>query len=78
MAAAKDLRSLNLDRSRMRMTEEEREVAAAFFREDVLRTQDFVGVDLSHWLRDAAASSVRKGRNGETEPTSRAARAAAP
>jgi hypothetical protein len=58
VAAAKDLRSLNLDRSRMRMTEEEREVAAAFFRDDLLRTQDLIGIDLSRWLRprDAAAA----------------------
>ena len=78
VAAAKDLRSLNLDRRKMRMTEEEREVASAFFRDDVLKTQDLVGIDLSRWLRDAEASGVRKGRSGETEPTSRAARAAAP
>ena len=37
--AAKDLRSSNLDKSKMRMTEEERARAAAYFREDVLKTQ---------------------------------------
>ena len=48
--AAKDLRGRNLDKSRMTMTEEERAAAGACFRDDVLRTQDLVGVDLSRWL----------------------------
>jgi GH25 family lysozyme M1 (1,4-beta-N-acetylmuramidase) len=42
----------------MKMTEEERQVASAFFRDDILRTQDLVGIDLSRWLepRDAKAA----------------------
>ena len=40
------------------MTEEERARAAAYFREDVLKTEDLIGIDLSHWLepRDAEAA----------------------
>ena len=49
--AAKDLRSRNLDRSRMRMTAEERAAARAFFREDLLRTEELIGIDLSRWLK---------------------------
>jgi hypothetical protein len=33
------------------MTPDERAAAAAFFRDDVLRTQDLIGRDLSAWLR---------------------------
>ena len=53
--AAKDVRSFNLDKSRMQMTPEEREVAYDFFKEDILRTQDLVGMDLSRWLRPEVA-----------------------
>ena len=65
--AAKDLRSRNLDKSKMRMTEEERARAAAYFREDVLRTQDLIGVDLSRWLepgdaRPAGGGAMATGR----------------
>jgi Sulfotransferase family len=55
---AKDVRSLNLDRRRMRMTEEEREVASAFFRDDILKTQDLIGIDLSRWLRPRHAEAA--------------------
>jgi hypothetical protein len=48
---AKDLRSLNLDKAKMVLTEEERAVAYAFYRDDILRTQDLIGMDLSRWLR---------------------------
>ncbi len=56
--AAKDLRSRNLDKSRMTMTEEERAAAAACFRDDVLKTQDLVGIDLSRWLRPRDAEAA--------------------
>jgi hypothetical protein len=56
---AKDLRSLNLDKTRMRMTEEERAVAYAFFEEDILRTQDLLDLDLSRWLLRPAARAAR-------------------
>jgi hypothetical protein len=56
--AAKDLRSLNLDKSKMQMTEEERAGAYAFFRDDILRTQDLAGVDLSRWLRPDDAKAA--------------------
>lgn len=49
--AAKDLRSRNLDRSKMRLSPEERERAAAYFRDDILRTQEITGLDLSRWLK---------------------------
>jgi hypothetical protein len=58
VSAAKDLRSFNLDKSKMQMTEEEREVASAFFRDDVLKTQDLVGIDLSRWLRPDDAKAA--------------------
>ena len=35
----------------MVLTEEERAVAYAFYRDDILRTQDLIGLDLSRWLR---------------------------
>jgi hypothetical protein len=56
--AAKDLRSLNLDKSKMQMTEAERAGAYDFFRDDILKTQDLIGMDLSRWLRpdDARAA----------------------
>jgi hypothetical protein len=62
--AAKDLRSRNLDKSKMQLSEEERERAAAYFRDDILKTQDLIGIDLSHWLepgppRPATAEAVR-------------------
>jgi hypothetical protein len=56
--AAKDLRSLNLDKTKMQMTEEERAVAYAFFRDDILRTQDLIGMDLSRWLRPEDAKAA--------------------
>lgn len=58
VAAAKDMRSFNLDKRKMRMTEEEREGAAAFFREDILKTQELIGMDLSRWLGPAAAKAA--------------------
>jgi hypothetical protein len=47
----KSMRNRNLVRDRMVMTEKERATAYAFFEEDILRTQDLVGIDLSHWLQ---------------------------
>jgi hypothetical protein len=32
------------------MSEADRRLARDFFREDILRTQDLIGRDLSHWL----------------------------
>jgi hypothetical protein len=56
--AAKDLRSLNLDKKKMQLTEEERAAAYAFFRDDILRTQDLVGIDLSRWLKPGDAKAA--------------------
>jgi hypothetical protein len=54
---AKDIRSLNLDKDRMRITEEEEAVAFAFYKDDILRTQDLLDIDLSRWMqRDQAAA----------------------
>lgn len=33
------------------MTAEERAAARAFFRDDPLRTEELIGIDLSHWLK---------------------------
>ena len=49
LARARDLRARNL--KRQGMTPDERRLAAAFFRDDVLRTQELIGRDLSAWLR---------------------------
>ena len=49
VARARDLRARNLQRQGM--TPDERRIAADFFREDVLRTQELIGRDLSAWLR---------------------------
>jgi hypothetical protein len=54
---AKNLRSLNLDKNRMSLSAEEKAVAAAFFRDDVLKTQELTGVDLSRWLRNEAQAA---------------------
>lgn len=53
--AGKDIRSTNLKKHVM--TEEERAKAAPVFEEDLLRTQDLIGMDLSRWLRAAAPAS---------------------
>ena len=37
-----------------RLTPEEREEAARIFRDDILRTQDLIGRDLSRWLAPAS------------------------
>jgi hypothetical protein len=42
------IRSENLEKRRM--TPAERAAAVAIFREDILRTQDLIGRDLSAWL----------------------------
>jgi hypothetical protein len=55
---AKDLRSLNLDKTKMRMTDEERAGAYAFYEEDILRTQDLLDMDLSRWLRPEQAAAA--------------------
>jgi sulfotransferase family protein len=49
VARARGLRARNL--RKQGMTPDERRAAAAFFRDDVLRTQDLIGRDLSAWLR---------------------------
>ena len=49
VARARDLRARNL--RKQEMTQEERQIAAAFFREDIQRTQDLIGRDLSAWFR---------------------------
>ena len=49
VARGRDLRSRNLAKQTMRA--EERRAAATLFREDILRTQDLIGRDLSAWLR---------------------------
>ena len=48
VARGRDLRSRNLPKQAM--SPAERRAAAALFREDVLRTQDLIGRDLSAWL----------------------------
>jgi hypothetical protein len=50
----KALRSRNL--ARQPLGAADRAAAAGYFREDILRTQELIGRDLSHWLdgRDAA------------------------
>ncbi len=50
--AAKDLRSTNFKKHAM--TPAERAGARRFFDEDIRRTQDLVGIDLSHWLTHAS------------------------
>ena len=65
-AWGKRLRARNL--SPHRMTAEERERAYAWFHEDLLRTQELTGLDLSAWIREAPA----------TLPTPAAAPAAVP
>ena len=55
---AKDLRSANLDKSKVRMTEEEKAFAYDFFKDDVHRTQDLIGLDLSHWLKPEDAKAA--------------------
>ena len=49
VAAAKRIRSRNLEKHRM--TEAERDGAYRFFHEDLLRTQELIGIDLSRWIR---------------------------
>jgi hypothetical protein len=46
---AKTLRNSNLRKHVM--TDEERERAYGYFHEDILKTQELIGTDLSHWLR---------------------------
>lgn len=48
VAPLKALRTRNLRRSALPATD--RRAATAFFRDDILRTQDLIGRDLSHWL----------------------------
>jgi hypothetical protein len=48
LARARALRARNLQKQDM--TPDERRLAAAFFRDDVLKTQDLIGRDLSAWL----------------------------
>lgn len=55
---AKDLRSLNLDKAKMRITEEERAGAFEFYRDDILRTQDLLDIDLSRWLQPKQIASA--------------------
>ena len=39
------------------LTPEERELGYQFFEEDIRRTQELIGVDLSRWLKPAAAAA---------------------
>jgi hypothetical protein len=48
VAPLKALRSRNLRKGAL--TASERAAATAFFRDDILRTQDLIGRDLGHWL----------------------------
>jgi hypothetical protein len=48
VAPLKALRTRNLRRSILPAPD--RAAAAAFFRDDILRTQDLIGRDLTHWL----------------------------
>jgi len=48
VARGREIRSENLEKRRM--TPSERAAAVAIFREDILRTQDVIGRDLSAWL----------------------------
>jgi hypothetical protein len=49
----KNVRSSNLAKDKMVMTDAEREAAYGFFERDILETQDLIGMDLSHWLHPA-------------------------
>jgi hypothetical protein len=49
VAPLKALRNRNL--AKRPLPEADRRTATDFFREDILRTQDLIGRDLSHWLR---------------------------
>ena len=49
VAPLKALRARNLRRSTL--PGPDRRAATAFFRDDILRTQDLIGRDLSHWLQ---------------------------
>jgi hypothetical protein len=49
VAPLKALRSRNLRKTGLPAAD--RAAATAFFREDILRTQDLIGRDLSHWLQ---------------------------
>jgi len=51
VASLKDIRSMNLSKDSMKITEEEREFGYRLFRDDILRTQDLIDMDLSHWLK---------------------------
>lgn len=49
VASLKALRERNL--AKRPLPAADRKLAADFFRDDILRTQDLIGRDLSHWLR---------------------------
>jgi hypothetical protein len=55
---AKDVRSANLKKHAM--TAEEREKGYAWFEEDLLKTQELIGIDLSRWLRPSAPSAAAR------------------
>jgi hypothetical protein len=56
---AKDIRSRNLRRHVM--TEEEREKGYQIFEEDILRTEDLIGMDLSRWRRSQSLAVAAGG-----------------
>ncbi len=56
---AKDIRSRNLRRHVM--TDEEREKGYRVFEEDILRTQDLIGMDLSRWLLPQSPAAAAGG-----------------
>jgi Sulfotransferase family len=51
--ALKEVRNLNLSKSRIQLAEQDARAARAFFESDILRTQALIGRDLSHWLAPA-------------------------
>lgn len=53
----KEVRNKNLVKEKMVLTPEERELGYQFFEEDIRRTQELIGVDLSRWLKPAAAAA---------------------
>lgn len=56
---AKDIRSRNLRRHVM--TEEEREKGYRVFEEDILKTQEMIGMDLSRWLLPQSSAAAAGG-----------------
>lgn len=53
----KEVRNKNLVKEKMALTPEERELGYRFFEDDIRRTQELVGMDLSRWLKSAQAAA---------------------